>query len=355
MRIALVEHFNALPRGAAPPALRLAGGALLDAVAADLAALPGVATDVVTSFGGGESGFDAALRRCDAALILAPEEDGVLERLVRIAARRGRLLIGPGPGAVRLAADKRAAARCLAATGIAVPAGFVVRRREAAARLRRLEPPIVVKPRDGCGCRGVSIVRDASEVASALRRIDRLGRRRDLLVEERVEGEPASVSVLVSRSRDGAPGPRTLCLPLNRQFLRGRLALGYAGGETPWGHPAAGEARRLAERAAAAIAAAAPDLAGYVGVDLVLARDGPRVIEINPRLTSSYLGLRRVVRANLAGLMLDAALGRLLPRRFRVRGRCRFRPDGWTAVRAARDPGGTPWRSTAAGTSAAST
>jgi predicted ATP-grasp superfamily ATP-dependent carboligase len=55
------------------------------------------------------------------------------------------------------------------------------------------------------------------------------------------------------------------------------------------------------------------DLCGYVGVDLVLGRDGESedtVIEINPRLTTSYVGLRAASRGNLAQAMLDAAIGR---------------------------------------------
>jgi hypothetical protein len=81
-------------------------------------------------------------------------------------------------------------------------------------------------------------------------------------------------------------------------------------------------------RAAAALARSAADLRGPVGVDLVLAAAGPVVIEINPRLTTSWIGLRRIARVSLAGLLLDAARGRSLPRRIALAGRCRFSPGG---------------------------
>ena len=320
-----------------------------------MAVLPGVTTEIVAGFHDGETGFLKSLRRCDGALVLAPEEEGILERLARTVVRRGRLLIGPGPRAVRLAADKRETARCLVAHGVPVPAGMVVPRRGAAGRLRRLKPPFVLKPRDGCGCQGVSIVRAPSDVLSALRRMDGVSRRRDLLVEEYLTGEPASVSVLVSRGKDSVKTAPPLCLALNRQVLIGRGSLRYAGGVTPFFHPAGREALRLAARAVEAVAESTGDLCGYVGVDLVLAPGGPRVVEINPRLTTSYLGLRRLTRANLAGLMIDAALGRRLPRRVGIAGSCSFRPDGSVTVRNARPVTGRPWRSTAVGTSAAST
>ncbi|HEU5303158.1 MAG TPA: ATP-grasp domain-containing protein, partial [Gemmatimonadales bacterium] len=44
---------------------------------------------------------------------------------------------------------------------------------------------------------------------------------------------------------------------------------------------------------------------GYVGVDLILTRHGPAVLEINPRLTTSYCGLRQAVGVNTAAVVLS--------------------------------------------------
>ncbi len=55
-----------------------------------------------------------------------------------------------------------------------------------------------------------------------------------------------------------------------------------------------------------------PGLRGFTGVDLVLSEKNPgedRVIEINPRLTTSYTALRRLARNNLAGCWLDVWTG----------------------------------------------
>jgi len=59
------------------------------------------------------------------------------------------------------------------------------------------------------------------------------------------------------------------------------------------------------QQIASAVAAAIPGLWGYVGVDLIEGPDGPVVLEINPRLTTSYAGLRDAVGVNPAGLVLD--------------------------------------------------
>src|SRR5262249_61768670 len=87
----------------------------------------------------------------------------------------------------------------------------------------------------------------------------------------------------------------------------------YGGGGRPRPPPRGGRARRLARRAAAGV----PGLGGYVGVDLVLgsAEDGSEdaAIEINPRLTTSYAGLRALARFNLAEALLAVVQGQALP------------------------------------------
>jgi predicted ATP-grasp superfamily ATP-dependent carboligase len=53
------------------------------------------------------------------------------------------------------------------------------------------------------------------------------------------------------------------------------------------------------------IAQAFPDLFGYVGIDLILA-DQLYVVEINPRLTSSYAGIQQTLGINVADLVLQS-------------------------------------------------
>jgi predicted ATP-grasp superfamily ATP-dependent carboligase len=92
-------------------------------------------------------------------------------------------------------------------------------------------------------------------------------------------------------------------------------------------------AQRLARRAIAPV----DGLSGYVGVDLVLgaAGDGSEdvAIEINPRLTTSYVGLRALAEFNLAEAMLALALGRPLPERRYRDGVVEWSADGTVELR----------------------
>jgi predicted ATP-grasp superfamily ATP-dependent carboligase len=114
------------------------------------------------------------------------------------------------------------------------------------------------------------------------------------IVQEYVPGQAASVALLI--------GPRqTIALCPARQHLSEDGRFRYLGGSLPLPEPLAQRARRLALQAVAGI----EGLQGYVGVDLVLGEDGhDYAIEINPRLTTSYIGLRQLCEGNLAELML---------------------------------------------------
>src|SRR5439155_7431814 len=128
-------------------------------------------------------------------------------------------------------------------------------------------------------------------------------------LESYVSGLAASVAVLCG------PNGRISLSPCKQRISEdGRFR--YLGGELPLTAGLAERARQLAERALTAM----PMVIGYVGVDLVLGRepDGSQdaVIEINPRLTTSYVGLRTVATSNLAEVMWHVAQGEVQPIEF---------------------------------------
>ena len=128
-----------------------------------------------------------------------------------------------------------------------------------------------------------------------------------------------------------ADGERAVALAVNAQWVRAsqRPHRGsragvpwrpfcYRGGKTPFDHPLAGRAVEAALRTCQAI----PGLRGYVGVDMVLTESEAVVIEVNPRLTTAYLGVRAALEENVAALALAACAGALPtppPARRRVR------------------------------------
>jgi predicted ATP-grasp superfamily ATP-dependent carboligase len=275
--------------------------------------------------------FDSLVNECDAVWLIAPETDGCLERLAARVERSGKILLGSGADVIRRAADKSRLPRRLARAGIGHPATSILAPGvDAGIAARRIGYPVVVKPSRGAGCRGVRLARHARELGGAIEAAHHAngtgpGRPSSkseggaLVMQRYVRGPAASVSLL-------ADGHRAVPLAVNAQRVTVASAFSYRGGSTPLEHPIAAAAADAATRACAAI----PGLRGYVGVDLVLTDDGPVVIEVNPRLTLAYLGVRAVLEENVAALALAACDGRL-PLPLMPQRRARFTAAGHVA------------------------
>ena len=65
---------------------------------------------------------------------------------------------------------------------------------------------------------------------------------------------------------------------------------------------------------------------GYVGVDLVLG-DRPYVVDVNPRITTSVVGLAAVMEEEIADLLVQASKGQG-PAEVHLAGRARYGADG---------------------------
>lgn len=232
--------------------------------------------------------FEDEARCADAVLVIAPETDGTLARWCCVLRDAGVRSLGCSPEAVHLCADKLRLFRRLRQAGVPTPTTW--RATDAAAQERANESIgcVVEKPLDGAGCERITLHRKGGGLLvgdSAMIR------------QCHVPGVPVSVSFLV---HDGV----VRALPAGRQVIQRRgNDLTYRGGRLPLEPADSQRATALARRAVGAVAG----LQGFVGVDLVLADepDGDRVIEINPRLTVSYIGLRALCRTNLAAAIVD--------------------------------------------------
>jgi predicted ATP-grasp superfamily ATP-dependent carboligase len=314
------------------------GGAMLTALVRDLAALRRheiVTTrdprfvlavprdvEVMTLFPGQNNAvFDALVGRADAAWLVAPETGGCLARLAARVERKRRMLLGPGAAAIRFASNKAALPRRLALQGVRHPATRVLRTDADPERAAKaVGYPVVVKPVRGAGCTGVCLARNARELYRCIAWSRRSAGRAALLIQEYVTGVAASVSLLTD-------GRRAVPLTVNAQTVRRRSTFSYRGGMTPLDHPLAGRAVDAALRTCRAL----PGLRGYVGVDLVLAKSEAFVIELNPRLTTAYLGARMALDENVASLVLEACSGSL-PSPLSARRRVRFTAGGQTTI-----------------------
>jgi predicted ATP-grasp superfamily ATP-dependent carboligase len=312
---------------AASRSLIAEGRMMLRALVCDLAAIPGIEVLVardrdcdlgtlpatVEAVAPGElwPSYAQLAGRCDAVWPIAPETDGILEAATR---RAERPVLNSRLEAIAIARSKHATVRWLNTHGIAaVPTVF----------LGETPPPTrhgwVIKPDDGAGSAetylvwtipptptvplkpggGIHFVGAGSRPPHRDRPSPVEGKSKEggtrTIVQPFLSGSPLSLSML-------AQGGAAWLLACNRQHVicAGNI-ITYRGSAVG----GAEERRNVLEPLAARIADALPGLWGYVGIDLVDTADGPVVLEINPRLTTSYVGLRDSIGLNPAALVLD--------------------------------------------------
>jgi predicted ATP-grasp superfamily ATP-dependent carboligase len=315
MRVFVYEYLSSTPEGSASSSASLQGEgwAMLSAVLADLARCPEVqvstllapsrrskwepgSANVIAHFAPAdraEDAFRSLAADADWSLVIAPELDGILERRCRLVTQAGGRLLGPALNAVRGSADKLL---------------LMHRWRELQIPTPPLSAPypLVYKPRFGAGSQATFLVHNEDELSQARRSAAAEGWHGEPMLQAYVAGLPVSVAFL-------AAGQRWHALPAVEQRLSSDGRFRYLGGRLPLPPRLDRRARALAERAARAI----DGWRGWFGVDLILgdAEDGSAdaAIEINPRLTTSYVGLRRLARFNLAEALLAAATGSPLP------------------------------------------
>lgn len=157
----------------------------------------------------------------------------------------------------------------------------------------RMKPPVIIKPDDGAGGERLLVAK--------WEEIERPGAGR-WRIEPWIPGVAVSIAAWC--------GPRGInwTVPMMQRFEQGTGE--YVGGAFPLPADLALRAERLA---AAALDALGPTQ-GYVGLDLVLADDpaDDAVVDVNPRLTCSYVGLRQIYATNLAASLVQIRRGQVV-------------------------------------------
>jgi predicted ATP-grasp superfamily ATP-dependent carboligase len=247
--------------------------------------------------------WEHGVYEADAVWPIAPETDGLLEDLCECVMAAGRILLNSRPEAVHIAASKMATARHLRSLGLPAAETW---------KLDRL-PPLdggnwVLKLDQGVGCLETRLCRGTAALCEALARVTDPER---WVMQPYVPGQPASLSLLVGDDDCCLLGcnHQRVALHDDRFVLFGCEVNGLEGD------------RAVYEQLGRAVAEAIPGLWGYVGVDFVVTDQGPVILEVNPRLTTSFAGLSRSLGCNVGAMVLGSAQGTQTIPRNRLAGR----------------------------------
>jgi predicted ATP-grasp superfamily ATP-dependent carboligase len=256
------------------------------------------------------------LKHCDAALIIAPESNGILSRLSVQVEEEGVVLLGSSASATAIAGDKEACGKILSLANLPIPKTCTADFDSTSRMAENMGFPLILKPLDGVSAEGVCLAAGPADIHPVLEHLRNVTSHDTILLQTFADGIHASVSLLVS-------GNRCLPLSLNRQMIQTGIPFEYHGSEVPFNHDMAAYAMELASLAVGSVSG----LNGYVGVDLVIGANSIQLIEINPRITASYIGLRQVSRLNPAKMIYETCVHGTLPTSYPLVGRVVIRKD----------------------------
>ena len=226
----------------------------------------------------------------DAVLIMAPESDGILVHRINQLNETGAENLNCSVEAITLAGDKYQTFLYLNRMDIPTPATMLL---GDFLKAPQLTFPLVLKPRNGAGTADTFYISDIGFLknkASSFLDLDQW------IVQELKQGLPASFCFFVHKDQ---------CTPITSSFQNMEcqdLQFVYQGGTLPLPLDFEYRALILAQKTLRDF----NGLNGWVGVDLILGPDTKGledfVFEINPRLTTSYLGARHHLIINPASL-----------------------------------------------------
>jgi len=259
-----------------------------------------------------ETNLHKISEQADVAYVIAPETGGVLSSVVKLVEQTGVESLNCSANVIKKVSDKAVFYNLMRRRVLPLPETILFSETDDLDVVKkvirdRLNFPLIIKPSNGVSCCGLSVVRNEDQLAGAVDKIKRESSSEHFLVQDLIIGAAASVSLL-------STGDDVVAISLNRQEVKletSEAPSSYCGGWVPFDNPLQAEAFEVARK----LIKAFPGLRGYIGVDFVLKENETVVVDVNPRLTTSYVGLRRVVNFNPAQAILNAVLKSKLPTR----------------------------------------
>lgn len=186
---------------------------------------------------------------------------------------------------------------------------------EAKKKAKDIGYPIIIKPEKGFGGVGLRKVSNPKRFESVFKTVSSISQR--VLIQEFIEGKPASASVI-------STAKRALTLTINEQLLGVRCLgqrepFGYCGNIVPLltSKIIIERCEKIAERVISLY-----KLIGSNGVDFVVSKEGtPKVVEVNPRFQGTLECVEVVLGMNFFKAHLDACTLGILPKDIKNSGR----------------------------------
>ena len=237
--------------------------------------------------------LEEQLHNADAYLPLAPESDALLENLCLKAEQTHCTLLNTSAHGVRETSNKQYTLKKLAAHRIPCVSCYHIDQ-----CTFPMSEDVVIKPNNRLACEYTFLIR-AGDIPTSSQK------QHAQICQPYLQGTNASLSIIYAAdskpcvlgvNRQETTVVEQNCFQLNacRVNALAHLELDFEG-------------------LASDVRECFTGLLGYVGIDIIICDDIPYILEINPRLTTSFVGLARTTGVNPCAMLLAAVCGEPLP------------------------------------------
>jgi len=150
--------------------------------------------------------------QADAAYIIAPETDGVLQSLVELVDETGAASLNCSARSIEKVSNKAGFHDFVEKMGLRVPETMTFSVADDLKEIKKAVRgcfPLIFKPANGVSCGGLSVVRNEDQVAGAVGKIKKETSSKQFMAQELITGTAASVSLL-------STGGEALAISLNQ-------------------------------------------------------------------------------------------------------------------------------------------
>lgn len=230
--------------------------------------------------------WEAQMQLADAVWIIAPETNGYLNKLSQMSANYKVITLGCRPLAIDAFSSKLTTFLICEQFDIKTIPTYTYK------NLPTINSKCLAKPIDGAGCDDIYCFENSIELSNWMIQNNK---QQSHIIQPYVDGISASISCVMYSGT-------AFVISCNKQMVtctNNKLGFGGIVVNDMQDYWAAFDA--LAQQLAQSI----PDLQGFVGIDVIVQNEKVLLVEVNPRLTTAYVGLRQASGINVAEMVIN--------------------------------------------------
>jgi len=264
--------------------------------------------------------FEDLIKNCEFCFIIAPEFSNILYNLTKIAKDNGKTILSVDLDGITLGTHKLETYDFFKASKVNTPLTFIIPWGKqyfssdfVLEKFKELKRPLIIKPEDGVGADSIFYFDNKGNIINffkaPMRKLEITG---NYILQEFIAGRDLSVSLIGTKDS-------TMILTINAQYIdikNFNSVSEYLGGYTP-----VENYQKIKEDISELLKKMdLSKFSSYYGIDFIRKSDNTiSLIEINPRLTTSYIGIRNIIDINPAELIWASKMNSLNTPKFEIK------------------------------------